>query len=56
VNITVNVARSEDEAERQARGEDVLTAKSDAEEAKVAAEELFESGAGPKAEGEEAEA
>ncbi len=24
VNITVNVARSEDEAERQARGEDVL--------------------------------
>jgi large subunit ribosomal protein L9 len=56
VNITVNVARSEDEAERQARGEDVLAEKTDAEEAKVAAEELFEEGAGPKAEEEPAEA
>src|SRR5215218_3109902 len=55
VNITVNVARSEDEAERQARGENVLAEKTDAEEAKVAAEELFEEGATPKAE-EEAEA
>jgi len=50
VNITVNVARSEDEAERQARGEDVLAEKTEAEEAKVAAEDLFEDGAGPKAE------
>ena len=50
VNITVNVARSEDEAERQARGEDVLAEKTDAEEAKVAAEELFEEGAAPPAE------
>ena len=60
VNITINVARSEDEAERQARGEDVLAEKTDAEEAKIAAEELFEEGAAPKpeepAEGEEAEA
>ncbi|HMH65245.1 MAG TPA: 50S ribosomal protein L9 [Rhizomicrobium sp.] len=56
VNIAVNVARSEDEAERQARGEDVLAEKTDAEEAKVAAEELFEEGAGPKAEEEPAEA
>jgi large subunit ribosomal protein L9 len=55
VNITVNVARSEDEAERQARGEDVLAARSDAEEAKVAAEELFEEGAGPKADASEEE-
>jgi large subunit ribosomal protein L9 len=47
VNIIVNVARSEDEAERQARGEDVLAEKSDAEEAKVAAEDLFEEGAAP---------
>jgi len=53
VNITVNVARSEDEAERQARGENVLAEKTDAEEAKVAAEELFEDGAGPKVEAEE---
>ena len=57
VNVTVNVARSEDEAERQARGEDVLAEKTEAEEAKVAAEELFEEGAGPKeAEGEASEA
>ncbi len=53
VNITVNVARSEDEAERQARGENVLAEKTDAEDAKVAAEELFEEGAGPKVEAEE---
>jgi large subunit ribosomal protein L9 len=54
VNVTVNVARSEDEAERQARGENVLAEKTEAEEAKVAAEELFEEGAAPAA--EEAEA
>jgi len=54
VKITLNVARTEDEAERQARGEDVLAEKTEEEEAKVAAEELFEEGAGPKAEGEEA--
>jgi large subunit ribosomal protein L9 len=57
VSVTINVARSEDEAERQLRGEDVLAEKTDAEEALVAAEALFEDGAGPKAEeGEEAEA
>jgi large subunit ribosomal protein L9 len=53
VPVTINVARTDDEAERQARGEDVLAEKTEAEEAKVAAEELFEEGAGPKeAEGE----
>ena len=61
VNVTINVARTEDEADRQARGEDVLaerTAEEEASaEAKVAAEELFEEGAGPKEEeGEAAEA
>jgi large subunit ribosomal protein L9 len=57
VNVTVNVARSEDEAERQARGEDVLAEKTDAEEAKIAAEDLFEEGAAPaEAEEEAAEA
>jgi large subunit ribosomal protein L9 len=56
VNITVNVARSEDEAERQARGENVLAEKTGAEEARVAAEELFEEGAGPKPEAAEGEA
>jgi large subunit ribosomal protein L9 len=56
VNVTVNVARSEDEAERQARGEDVLAERTEAQEAAVAAEELFEEGAGPKEEAEAAEA
>src|SRR3954470_23632792 len=55
VNITINVARSEDEAERQARGEDVLVGRTEQEEAKVAAEELFEEGAGPKEDGEASE-
>ncbi len=41
VGITVNVARTVEEAERQARGEDVL--KTDAEQARVDAEALFES-------------
>ena len=50
VNITINVARSEDEAERQARGEDVLAERTEAEEAVVEAEALFEEGAGPAAE------
>src|ERR1700759_5220540 len=49
VNITVNVARSEDEAERQARGENVLAERNEQEEARIAAEELFEEGAGPRA-------
>src|ERR1700728_2041541 len=45
VSVTVNVARSEDEAERQARGEDVLAKRTDQEEAVAAAEEVFEEGA-----------
>jgi large subunit ribosomal protein L9 len=56
VKVTLNVARTEDEAERQARGEDVLAEKTEAEEAKVAAEELFEEGAGPAEEEAEGEA
>jgi large subunit ribosomal protein L9 len=55
VSITLNVARTEEEAERQAKGEDVLAEKTEAEEAVVAAEELFEEGAGPKEDGEEEE-
>ena len=53
VIITVNVARSEDEAERQARGENVLAERNEQEEATIAAEELFEDGAGPKEDGDE---
>ena len=56
VTVTVNVARTEDEAERQARGEDVLTEKTEQEEAVAAAEELFEEGAAPEAEDAEGEA
>ncbi|MGV1014822.1 MAG: 50S ribosomal protein L9 [Methyloceanibacter sp.] len=54
--ITVNVARSADEATRQARGEDVTRARTEAEEdaeaAKRAAAQLFEEGATPAEEGE----
>jgi large subunit ribosomal protein L9 len=53
VHVTVNVARTEDEAERQARGEDVLAEQTEQEEALANAEALFEEGAGPKAETEE---
>jgi large subunit ribosomal protein L9 len=57
--VIINVARSADEAARQARGEDVTRAlteeEEDAEAARIAAEGLFEEGAAP-AEGDEAEA
>ena len=56
VNIVINVARSEDEAERQARGEDVLAAKTEAEEVLEAANDVFEEGAGPAEATEEAPA
>jgi large subunit ribosomal protein L9 len=46
VRVTVNVARTEDEAERQARGEDVLAEQVPEEETAHAAE-VFEEGAGP---------
>jgi large subunit ribosomal protein L9 len=55
VNITINVARSEDEAERQARGEDVLAERTEQEEARAAAEDMFEEGAAPKEDGEGSE-
>ena len=56
VNITINVARSEDEAAALARGEDVLAGKTEQEEAVAAAEEIFEQGAGPKEEEQSGEA
>jgi large subunit ribosomal protein L9 len=55
VSVTINVARTEDEAERQLRGEDVLAERTEQEEAVAAAEEMFEPGAGPKTEESEAE-
>src|SRR5580692_3007581 len=48
VNVSMNVARSEDEAERQARGENVLAERTEQEEAVAAAEEMFEEGAALK--------
>ncbi len=47
VTVKVNVARSNDEAERQARGENVITSQFDEDRfaAQQAAEELFEAGA-----------
>jgi large subunit ribosomal protein L9 len=45
VTITINVARTADEAERQARGEDVTADRFEEEEETVAVEELFEEGA-----------
>ncbi len=59
--VVVNVARSADEAARQARGEDVTRARTEAEEdaeaARAAAEALFEEGAPAELAGEgEAEA
>ena len=56
VSVIVNVARTEDEAERQARGEDVLAEQTEEEEVLASAQAVFEEGAGPKAEGESAEA
>src|ERR1700722_18511290 len=53
ISVTINVARTEDEAERQARGEDVLAEQTPEEEPTAVAEQLFEEGAAPKAEGEE---
>jgi len=52
VSVTVNVARTEDEAERQARGEDVLAERTEAEEAVADAEAMFEEGAAPEAQEE----
>jgi len=53
VHVTMNVARTEDEAERQARGEDVLAEQTEQEEALANAEALFEEGAAPKPEADE---
>lgn len=52
ITITVNVARTQEEAERQARGESVLGV---AEEETLAAEALFEPGAAPAGTGEQPE-
>jgi large subunit ribosomal protein L9 len=59
VHVTINVARTEDEAERQAKGEDVIqsAAEEDRALAEAQAAALFEEGQEPEdlVEGEEAE-
>ena len=56
VGVTMNIARTAEEAERQARGENVI--KTDAEQARIDAEALFENADAAKGltEGEDAEA
>ena len=48
LTVTINIARSPDEAERQARGENVIASQFDEERqiAEQAAQDLFEGGAG----------
>ncbi len=54
IEVTVNVARTPEEAERQARGEDVIRAQAEEDRAVADARavELFEAGAGPREEAE----
>ena len=55
VNVTLNVARSEDEAERQSRGEDVTMVKEEKLELETFnPDEVFEEGAAPEEGPEEA--
>ncbi|HXF54938.1 MAG TPA: 50S ribosomal protein L9 [Hyphomicrobiaceae bacterium] len=50
VKVTINVARSEDEAERQARGEDVTVVREERPELETfSPESVFEEGAAPRA-------
>jgi len=54
VGVTLNVARSQDEADRQARGENVAVVKEEKLEIETFnADAMFEEGAAPTAEGEE---
>jgi large subunit ribosomal protein L9 len=53
VNVTLNVARTEDEAQRQVRGEDVTVVKKEKIELETFdPDAMFEEGAAPKAEDE----
>jgi len=54
VKVTLNVARSEDEAERQQRGEDVTVVKEEKLELETFDPEMFEDGAAPAEDGGEA--
>ena len=56
VKVMLNVARSEDEAIRQAAGEDVTVVKDEVIELETFDPEVFEEGAAPAKSGEEAPA
>jgi large subunit ribosomal protein L9 len=55
VKVMLNVARSEDEAERQSRGEDVTVVKEEKLELETFNPEMFEEGAAPAVEAEASE-
>jgi len=50
ITVTINIARTTDEAERQAKGEDVIQSQADEDRAVAEAQatELFEAGAEPE--------
>jgi large subunit ribosomal protein L9 len=54
VAVTVNVARSQEEAERQARGENVTVIKDEKLDIETYSEDMFEEGSAPAGEAEEA--
>lgn len=56
VGVKLNIARSEDEAERQARGENVTVIKEEKLDIETFSEEMFEEGAAPAGESEEEKA
>ncbi|MDX2309415.1 MAG: 50S ribosomal protein L9 [Hyphomicrobium sp.] len=53
VAVMLNVARSQDEADRQARGENVTVIKDEKLDIETFSEDMFEEGAAPAAEGAE---
>jgi large subunit ribosomal protein L9 len=54
VSVSVNVARSQEEAERQARGENVTVIKDEKLDIETYSEDMFEEGSAPPDEAEEA--
>jgi large subunit ribosomal protein L9 len=54
VGVQINVARSQEEADRQARGENVTVIKDEKLDIETYSEDMFEEGAAPKDEAEEA--
>ena len=49
-SISINIARSQDEADKQSKGENVSVVKDEAPEIETFAGEMFEEGSGPDSE------